>query len=131
MSTEIAKINSFTKDTIKSVFTEMAIMEPRDLSISIIANGVPDKLKDLAIAHLDKCADCTKYISSDGKYAVIKVEPEKAVYDEEDPDIVKARTAVAKAKEALKAKEDKLKQILAKKVPTHKVQSHYYKRSNP
>lgn len=133
MSKELAivsKTNSLTRESIGEFFGYLSTKDPRDLAISILAESVPDKLKELATNHLDMCADCEKYISSDGNFAVLKVERSQAYYNEDDPDIIKARATVAKTSEAAKKAADKLKAILAKKTPTHKQVSHYYKKSN-
>ena len=126
----ISKTKSLSKESIGEFFGYLSQKDPRDLAISIISEGVPDKLKDLAKSHLDTCAECAKFVSSDGNFAVIKVQTNKDVYNEDDPDIIKATAAVAKAEESVKKAKDKLKAVLSKKRPTHSVTSHYYKKSN-
>ncbi len=118
------EVVAYKPQEIVEVLSAFSVMKPKDKAIFILGTDFVDKAIQFAKDHLDECADCVKFVSSDGKYAVQKIDRDNKVYDfEADEKYIKLKAAKDKADAALKA-------YTAKAKPTHIVTTHYYKKSN-
>lgn len=121
---EKKELVAYKPNEVVEVLSSITEMKPKDRAIFIIGTDFLERLEKSAKNHLDDCVDCVKFISSDGKYAVQKVDRDNKVYDfEADEKYIKLKAAKDKADAALKA-------YTAKAKPTHIVTTHYYKKSN-